>query len=349
MTKASRLIAFTMPIMMLIMNLSMVAALWFGGLQVNAGTMTEGQIIAFINYLTQILFSLLMIAFILMMASRAKISTERIIEVLETEVDIKDEESSKDLKITKGEIVFENVSFRYERAKGEPVLKNISFKVESGQTVAILGGTGSGKTSLVSLIPRLYDVTDGRILIDNIDIREYKLDSLRKAIGMVLQKSILFSGTIRDNLKWGNEHLSDNKMIEACKTACAHDFIISFPEQYDTVLGQGGVNLSGGQKQRLSIARTLIKEPKILILDDSTSAVDMETEAKIQNALKQIKGCTTIIIAQRITSVMNADKIIVLEDGEIVAEGNHEELLKNSPIYQDIYHSQIREGDIIND
>lgn len=349
MTKASRLIAFTMPIMMLIMNLSMVAALWFGGLQVNAGTMTEGQIIAFINYLTQILFSLLMIAFILMMASRAKISTERIIEVLETEVDIKDEESSKDLKITKGEIVFENVSFRYERAKGEPVLKNISFKVESGQTVAILGGTGSGKTSLVSLIPRLYDVTDGRILIDNIDIREYKLDSLRKAIGMVLQKSILFSGTIRDNLKWGNEHLSDNKMIEACKTACAHDFIISFPEQYDTVLGQGCVNLSGGQKQRLSIARTLIKEPKILILDDSTSAVDMETEAKIQNALKQIKGCTIIIIAQRITSVMNADKIIVLEDGEIVAEGNHEELLKNSPIYQDIYHSQIREGDIIND
>ncbi|HQD50778.1 MAG TPA: ABC transporter ATP-binding protein [Defluviitaleaceae bacterium] len=349
MINASKLISSTMPVMMLIMNLSIVAVLWFGGLQINAGAMKEGQLIAFINYLTQILFSLLMIAFILMMVSRAKISAERIIEVLETEVDIKDAETARDIEITRGEVIFENVSFQYTGAKGDAVLKNISFKAESGQTVAILGGTGSGKTTLVSLIPRLYDVSSGRILIDHQDIRNYKLNALRKGIGVVLQKSVLFSGTIRDNLKWGNKNVSDEKMIAACKAACAHDFIMSFPEQYDTLLGQGGVNLSGGQKQRLSIARALIKEPKILILDDSTSAVDMETESKIQKALKEMKGTTIFIIAQRISSVMNADKIIVLEDGEIVAEGRHEELLKTSPIYQDIYHSQIREGESLND
>jgi len=349
MINASKLISSTMPVMMLIMNLSIVAVLWFGGLQINAGAMKEGQLIAFINYLTQILFSLLMIAFILMMVSRAKISSERIIEVLETEVDIKDAETARDIEITRGEVIFENVSFQYTGAKGDAVLKNISFKAESGQTVAILGGTGSGKTTLVSLIPRLYDVSSGRILIDHQDIRNYKLNALRKGIGVVLQKSVLFSGTIRDNLKWGNKNVSDEKMIAACKAACAHDFIMSFPEQYDTLLGQGGVNLSGGQKQRLSIARALIKEPKILILDDSTSAVDMETESKIQKALKEMKGTTIFIIAQRISSVMNADKIIVLEDGEIVAEGRHEELLKTSPIYQDIYHSQIREGESLND
>lgn len=349
MINASKLISSTMPVMMLIMNLSIVAVLWFGGLQINAGAMKEGQLIAFINYLTQILFSLLMIAFILMMVSRAKISAERIIEVLETEVDIKDAETARDIEITRGEVIFENVSFQYTGAKGDAVLKNISFKAESGQTVAILGGTGSGKTTLVSLIPRLYDVSSGRILIDHQDIRNYKLNALRKGIGVVLQKSVLFSGTIRDNLKWGNKNVSDEKMIAACKAACAHDFIMSFPEQYDTLLGQGGVNLSGGQKQRLSIARALIKEPKILILDDSTSAVDMETESKIQKALKEMKGTTIFIIAQKISSVMNADKIIVLEDGEIVAEGRHEELLKTSPIYQDIYHSQIREGESLND
>lgn len=349
MINASKLISSTMPVMMLIMNLSIVAVLWFGGLQINAGAMKEGQLIAFINYLTQILFSLLMIAFILMMVSRAKISAERIIEVLETEVDIKDAETARDIEITRGEVIFENVSFQYTGAKGDAVLKNISFKAESGQTVAILGGTGSGKTTLVSLIPRLYDVSSGRILIDHQDIRNYKLNALRKGIGVVLQKSVLFSGTIRDNLKWGNKNVSDEKMIAACKAACAHDFIMSFPEQYDTLLGQGGVNLSGGQKQRLSIARALIKEPKILILDDSTSAVDMETESKIQKALKEMKRTTIFIIAQRISSVMNADKIIVLEDGEIVAEGRHEELLKTSPIYQDIYHSQIREGESLND
>lgn len=349
MINASKLISSTMPVMMLIMNLSIVAVLWFGGLQINAGAMKEGQLIAFINYLTQILFSLLMIAFILMMVSRAKISAERIIEVLETEVDIKDAETARDIEITRGEVIFENVSFQYTGAKGDAVLKNISFKAESGQTVAILGGTGSGKTTLVSLIPRLYDVSSGRILIDHQDIRNYKLNALRKGIGVVLQKSVLFSGTIRDNLKWGNKNVSDEKMIAACKAACAHDFIMSFPEQYDTLLGQGGVNLSGGQKQRLSIARALFKEPKILILDDSTSAVDMETESKIQKALKEMKGTTIFIIAQRISSVMNADKIIVLEDGEIVAEGRHEELLKTSPIYQDIYHSQIREGESLND
>lgn len=349
MINASKLISSTMPVMMLIMNLSIVAVLWFGGLQINAGAMKEGQLIAFINYLTQILFSLLMIAFILMMVSRAKISAERIIEVLETEVDIKDAETARDIEITRGEVIFENVSFQYTGAKGDAVLKNISFKAESGQTVAILGGTGSGKTTLVNLIPRLYDVSSGRILIDHQDIRNYKLNALRKGIGVVLQKSVLFSGTIRDNLKWGNKNVSDEKMIAACKAACAHDFIMSFPEQYDTLLGQGGVNLSGGQKQRLSIARALIKEPKILILDDSTSAVDMETESKIQKALKEMKGTTIFIIAQRISSVMNADKIIVLEDGEIVAEGRHEELLKTSPIYQDIYHSQIREGESLND
>ena len=219
MINASKLISSTMPVMMLIMNLSIVAVLWFGGLQINAGAMKEGQLIAFINYLTQILFSLLMIAFILMMVSRAKISAERIIEVLETEVDIKDAETARDIEITRGEVIFENVSFQYTGAKGDAVLKNISFKAESGQTVAILGGTGSGKTTLVSLIPRLYDVSSGRILIDHQDIRNYKLNALRKGIGVVLQKSVLFSGTIRDNLKWGNKNVSDEKMIAACKAA----------------------------------------------------------------------------------------------------------------------------------
>lgn len=348
MIKASKLMAFTMPIMMLIMNLSIIAVLWFGGLQVTSGNMKEGQIIAFINYQIQILFSLLMLAFMLMMVSRAKVSTDRIIEVLKSKVDIKDEDISENLTITKGEVIFDNVSFRYKGSKGEPILKDISFRAESGKTIAILGGTGSGKTTLVSLIPRLYDISKGKIIIDQADIREYKLDALRKAIGVVLQKSVLFSGTIKDNIRWGKENASEDKIIEACKAACAHDFIMSFPEGYDTNLGQGGVNLSGGQKQRLSIARALIKEPKILILDDSTSAVDMTTESKIQKALSEMKRCTVFIIAQRITSVMHADKIIVLEDGIIVAEGTHKELLKNSSIYQDIYHSQIRGEEVIN-
>lgn len=340
--KASRLMMLVMPLMMLIMNVSVVAVLWFGGNMVSRGDLMVGQIMAFINYLTQILFSLMMVTMMIMNFSRAKVSADRIVEVLDAEVDIKDSVNSSGEIVGKGEIEFKNVSFHYPGAKGDVVLKNISFKALPGETVAILGATGSGKSTLVNLIPRLYDVTEGEILLDGKNIKDIKLKTLRDTISVVLQESILFTGSIKDNIRWGKEEASEVDIIEAAKAAEADSFINNFTEGYETKIGQRGVNVSGGQKQRMSIARAIIKKPPVLILDDSTSAVDMTTEAKIQKALKRIMGHTTcFVIAQRISTVIDADKIILLEDGRIAAIGNHEELLKNSDIYQDIYTSQL--------
>lgn len=343
--KASRMVALVLPIILLILNLSIVAVLWFGGIQINQGNMQVGQLIAFINYLTQILTSLLMVAFILMAVSRAKASADRINEVLESEVDIKDRTGADSSSITEGKLRFENVSFRYQGAKGEPVLKNISFEAKPGETVAIIGATGAGKSTLINLIPRLYEPTAGRILIDGKDIKDLKLNTLRKSISVVLQESLLFSGSIDDNLKLGHQDASPEEVSQAARVAQADYFITSFPEGYQTQLGQKGVNLSGGQKQRLAIARALLKKSKILILDDSTSAVDVGTEARIQRGLRDLmKQCTTIVIAQRISTVHQADKILVLDDGEIVAQGSSTELLKSCKIYQDIYTSQLGKG-----
>jgi ATP-binding cassette, subfamily B, multidrug efflux pump len=347
--KAGRLMMLVMPVMMLIMNFSVAAVIWFGGIQASKGSMQVGEIMAFINYLTQILFSLMMVTMMIMNYSRAKVSADRINEVLEEDIDIKDSAEASEEAIERGSITFENVSFRYPGAGGEPVLKNISFTANPGETIAILGATGSGKSTLVNLIPRLYDVTEGRILIEGRDIRDIKLSTLRNAISVVLQESILFTGTIRENIRWGKDQASEDEVIQAAAAAQAHEFITRFPEGYDTKIGQRGVNVSGGQKQRLSIARAIIKKPPILILDDSTSAVDMATEAKLQGALKELmKDTTSFVIAQRISTVLDADRIIVLEDGKIAAMGNHEELLKTSPIYMDIYTSQLGKEAVVN-
>ncbi len=342
--RASRMVGMTMPVMMLIMNLSMVAVVWFGGLRVHAGGMQIGQVMAFINYMVQILFSLMMLAFMLIMVSRAKASVERINEVLDTDVRIKDSVNADAEPIQAGQVDFDNVSFRYEGAGGAPVLKNITFSASAGETVAILGSTGSGKSTLVNLLPRFYEPSEGHIRVDGRDLKDIKLSALRQSISLVLQESILFTGTIRENIRWGDSQASEEAIVEAAKAAQAHDFIVSFPDGYETLLGQRGVNLSGGQKQRLSIARALLKKPRILVLDDSTSAVDMVTEARIQAALKErLAGTTVFVVAQRISSVLEADKILVLEDGEIMDMGTHHELLLRCPVYQDIYHSQIGE------
>ncbi len=339
---ASRLVAAIMPLLMLIINFSIIAVLWFGGVMVNTGDILVGQVMAFINYMMQILFSLMMVAFILMMLSRAKASADRIQEVLDVDPDIKDRADAIDKQIEKGKVQFKNVSFQYEGNWDEWVLKDISFTANPGETVAILGATGSGKSTLVNLIPRFYDTTEGSVLVDNVDVRDYKLKSLRSSIGVVLQEAVLFSGTIKDNISWGNEHATDEEIDEAAKAAQAHEFISNLPEGYDSILGQRGVNLSGGQKQRLSIARALLKKPAILILDDSTSAVDMGTESRIQKALKELMShTTTLVIAQRISTVLDADRIIVLDKGKIVSEGPHRELIESCEVYKDIYRSQL--------
>jgi ATP-binding cassette subfamily B protein len=291
----------------------------------------------------------MMVAMLLMNVSRAKASAERINEVMETEADIKDSVNVKEAFVKTGKVVFDEVCFAYDKNGEELVLKDINLTAEPGQTVAILGATGSGKSTLVNLIPRLYDVTKGRVLIDGIDVKEYSLNNLRSNIGMVLQEAILFTGTIRENISFGKPEATEDEIEAAAKAAQAHDFIANMPDKYDTILGQRGVNLSGGQKQRIAIARALLLKPPILILDDSTSAVDMGTEARIQSALKKLmKNCTSFIIAQRISSVLEADKIIVLEEGRIVAEGSHKELIRSSELYQDIYNSQLGEEAVIN-
>ena len=345
--KASRLIALIIPIMMLLMNLTVVAIIWFGGLQVWEGAIEIGDIVALINYITQILFSLMMVGMMLMFVSRAKASAERINEVLETEPEINNIDNAKKDAVKSGKVVFDNVSFSYDNSENSLVLKDINFTAEPGQIVAILGATGSGKSSLINLIPRLYDTTKGRVLVDGTDVREIGLHTLRSNIGIVLQETILFSGTVKHNVSFGRSPQATQTEIEgACVIAQAHDFIMEMPNGYETELGQRGVNLSGGQKQRLAIARALLIKPRILILDDSTSALDFATESKLQEALKEVmRESTVFVIAQRISSVTEADKILVLDEGRIAAEGTHKELIKSSPIYQEIYRSQLRKED----
>jgi len=335
------MIIIAMPLMMLIFNLTMVMVIYKGGVSINAGDMTTGDLLSFISYVMEILMSLMMIAMLLVMVARGKACADRIKEVLDAEVDIVNNE--KTLTAEKhGRVQFENVNFRYStQTDGDDILNGISFTAEPGQIIGIVGGTGCGKSSLVSLIPRLYDVTGGRVLIDDVDVRNYDIEELRELIGVVLQNNVLFTGTIKENIRWGKKDATDEEIIAACKAAQAHDFIMRQPDGYDTVLAQGGLNLSGGQKQRLCIARAMIKKPKILILDDSTSAVDTATEAKIRNAFyNELKDTTVFIIAQRISSVKEADEILVMDDGEIKGVGNHNELMETNEIYQEIYNTQ---------
>ena len=345
--KAEKLVILNMPIMQLVMYLSIIAILWFGGNFIIAGSMQVGELISFITYLTQILMSLMMISMIFVMLVISKASMNRIVEVLYEEVDIKSAEKSKAVSSVKdGSIKFENVSFSYDKQESTAVLRNINVDIKSGMTVGIVGGTGSSKTTFVQLIPRLYDVLSGKVEVGGVNVKDYELETLRNSVAMVLQKNVLFSGTIKDNLRWGNENATDEEIIAACKAASAHDFVSSFPDGYETELGQGGVNLSGGQKQRLCIARALLKQPKILILDDSTSAVDTATDAAIRkNLASTLNNTTKIIIAQRISSIQDADVIYVLDEGEIVDFGNHEKLLETCEIYKEVYESQLKGND----
>ena len=343
--KAARIVSFNMPVLMLILNFSLVAILWFGAHQTWSGTLQVGDLIAFINYVTQVLFAVMMIGMMMITISRSKVSADRIQEVLHTDSNLVNNKHADHQAITKGEVVFDNVSFSYDGQS--EVLKDISLVAKPGQTVAILGATGSGKSTMVQLIPRLFDTTSGMVMIDGTDVRNISLEHLRTSVGVVLQQSILFSGTIRDNIRYGKPNATQAEVELAAKAACAHEFIINMPDGYATVLGQRGTNLSGGQKQRISIARALLVRPAILILDDSTSAVDLGTESRIQKALGELlEHSTAFIIAQRISSVMEADKIIVLEEGKISAEGTHEQLMKDSEVYQEIYRSQLGKEDV---
>jgi ATP-binding cassette subfamily B protein len=348
--KAARIVSLNMPIMSLIMNASIVAVLWFGGNLEWQGSIQLGDLIAFINYVTTVLFSLSLVAMMMVFVSRAKASADRVQEVLNTESEIVSPPLSEVTNtIQSGRVLFDQVSYTYFGHKGEPVLQDISFSAEPGRTVAILGATGSGKSTLVSLIPRLYDPTEGRVLIDGIDIRQIGLDHLRSQIGVVLQEAILFTGTIRENIAFGKPEATQEEIEQAAEAAQAHNFITGMPDGYETIIGQRGINLSGGQKQRISIARALLVRPKILILDDSTSAVDLGTEYRIQQALKRLmRSSTNIIIAQRISSVMEADQILVLEEGRVVAEGTHDQLMLGSDVYRDIYSSQLGEEEAAN-
>lgn len=340
--RASNIIVTVFPVMQLILNLSILAILWFGGAMVMSGTVKVGELISFVNYLMQVLMALMMLSMVMMTIARASASSERILEVLDTEPSL--ENTPKGLEnahhVERGEVEFRNVGFRY--AGGEiDVLKNISFTAHAGETIAVVGATGSAKSSLVQLIPRLYDATEGEVLIDGVNVKDYRLDVLHEGVGIVLQKNELFTGTILDNLKWGKRDASMEEIEEVAKAAQAHDFIMSFPDGYETRLGRGGVNVSGGQKQRLSIARTLLRKPRVLILDDSTSAVDSETEIRIRNNLSNLlKGTTVFIITQRISTMQSADRVMILEDGEINAMGTPGELFETSEIYREIYDSQ---------
>lgn len=339
--RALKIVIATMPVMMFAMNVTTLAIVWFGGNLIIGGRMAVGDLTAFTTYIVQILMSLMMLSMVFLQSSRAMASIRRIDEVLDEPIDLSDENASqKDRKVEKGRVEFKDVSFSY-REGGEPVLSHISLTAEPGETIGILGATGSGKTSLVQLIPRLYDVTEGSVRVDGIDVREYSLKNLRDGVGMVLQKNVLFSGTIEENLRWGDETATEEEVRRAAVYAQADSFVNSFAEGYKTEMGQGGVNVSGGQKQRLCIARALLKKPKILILDDSTSAVDTATEAAIRTAFREdLKDTTKFIIAQRLSSLEYADRILVLEDGRIIGEGTQEKLLASCEAYREIYETQ---------
>ena len=338
-----RTAVLNLPAFQLTMYAAMVMILWFGGQMILAGTLTVGRLTSFLSYVLQVMNSLMMISNVFLLMTRSLASAHRIAEVLDEEVELTSPQDAVK-EIPDGGVVFENVSFKYHPDAAEYALAGINLTIRPGQTVGILGGTGSAKSTLVQLIPRLYDATEGRVLVGGQDVRRYDLTALRDAVGIVLQKNVLFSGTVRDNLKWGNPDADDETLWAACRAAQAEEFLRRMPGGLDADLGQGGVNVSGGQKQRLCIARTLLKKPKILIFDDSVSAVDTATEAKIRKALSNLTGVTKIIIAQRVTSVMGTDQIVVLEDGQIHAVGTHSQLLASDPIYQEIYHSQMKGG-----
>lgn len=339
---AQKIMILISPTMTFFMNVSTIAVIWFGGKMVTAGNMSVGNLTAFITYITQILSSLMMVSMMFMMFSRATASGKRIKEVMNENIDIKNTETcNEELKVTNGEIEFKNVGFRYYKNSTDAVLENINLKIPAGKTIGIIGSTGCGKTTLVSLIPRLYDADNGNIFIDGNDVKDYTLYNLREGVGMVLQNNVLFSGTINDNLRFGNENATEEEIVNAAKISQSDKFVRSFEKGYESDLGQGGKNVSGGQKQRLCIARALLKKPKILILDDSTSAVDTATEAQIRKAFKnELKDSTKIIIAQRISSVQDADMIIVMDSGKITGIGTHAELIENNEEYREIYYSQ---------
>ena len=338
---AEKLIIMTMPIMQFVMYSSIISILFFGGRMAVGGEMETGELSSFISYVGQVLMSLMMLSFLFVMFVLSRTSLQRIYEVLTEEPDIVSPAENAVTTVADGSVSFRNVSFSYFKDMENLALSGINVDIKSGETIGIIGGTGSSKTSLVQLIPRLYDATDGEVLVGGRNVREYSLDVLRDNVAMVLQKNVLFSGTIRDNLKWGNAEATDEEIEKACKSACAHDFIMDFPNGYDTDLGQGGVNVSGGQKQRICIARALLKKPKIIILDDSTSAVDTATDSNIRKAFREdLADTTTFIIAQRISSVQDADRIIVMDAGKISDIGTHAELLERSEIYREVYESQ---------
>ena len=343
-SKAERILAFNMPLMQICVYACMISVSWIGANLIVGGSMTTGQLTSMFSYIMMMLMSLMMLSMVLTMIIMARASAERITEILNEESDLKN--GSQPIEEVKdGSVVFENVSFSYAKDPSKECLKNVNLTVKSGETVGILGGTGTSKTTLVQLIPRLYDATEGRVLVGGADVRDYDMDALRDQVAMVLQKNVLFSGTIKDNLRWGKKDATDEEMVRMCQLAQADSFIQEFPDKYDTYIEQGGSNVSGGQKQRLCIARALLKHPKILILDDSTSAVDTKTDALIRKAfLEEIPDTTKFIIAQRVSSIEDADKILVMDGGQIVAMGTHDELLKTCDIYRETYESQMKGG-----
>ncbi len=345
-SKAAGMIVTVMPIMMLLMNVVIVYIYYKGSVDAANGIMNVGEISVLASYILQVLMNIMMLSMFLLMFTRAKACGDRVVEILDTEIDITNPENpySPTADAQRGKVEFKNVCFKYNQdSSGDNILDNISFTANPGEVVGIVGGTGCGKSSLVNLIPRLYDVTQGQVLVDGVDVRDYDLTALRDMIGVVLQKNVLFSGTIKDNIRWGKKDATDEEIIAACKSAQADDFISLQPDGYNTFLAQGGLNLSGGQKQRLCIARAMIKHPKILILDDSTSAVDTATESKIRESFyNELKDTTVFIIAQRISSVQNADKILVIDDGEIKGIGTHDELVENNEIYREICNTQMK-------